>query len=215
MYVFWWYWFSAALMDECAVSPAPLSECVYACRRAGCVVLQIEFGSGPEGWRSEFSAALMLRCVICLCWANQLPSARGQGLVKVRGRQQQWVSYEARCCVCYVCCVTDTKAQTQTRTKLWGSYLAGASPRNSRTSPPDVYSCLNFCLFCLISISNWHPPAPAHSNLYPHYTLISPSHLRLSQRSSPSSIILFFNSSTLLLRLLEKKTKLMRKKAAY
>ncbi len=33
MYVIWWYWFSAALMDECGVSPASLSESVRVCRQ--------------------------------------------------------------------------------------------------------------------------------------------------------------------------------------
>lgn len=42
---------------------------------AGCVQLQIGFGSGLEGWGSEFSAGFRLRCVICLPYVNQLPSA--------------------------------------------------------------------------------------------------------------------------------------------
>lgn len=56
-----------------------LLHCLKVCAcvdRAGCVWLQIEFGSGLEGWRSEFSAGFRLRCVNCLCWVNQLPSAR-------------------------------------------------------------------------------------------------------------------------------------------
>lgn len=56
-----------------------LRYCLNVCARvswAGCVWLQIEFGSGLEGRRSEFSAGFRLHCVICLCWVNQLPSAR-------------------------------------------------------------------------------------------------------------------------------------------
>lgn len=125
-----------------------------------------------RGWRSELSTRFGLCCVNCLCWVNQLPSARVKVFVKVKGpQQQQRVFDETRCCVRLLSLLRqrhkDARADTHkaSRGLVWRVQAEVTAGR----LPLMQYSCLIYCLLCLISISNW-PPPHTRSDLYFHLT---------------------------------------------